>query len=139
MVVRRPIAGFTLLECLIVLAILAILGATTIPQVGAISGQWRLRSAGIRLSAELVRARWGALRAAEPWTVRPTTTGLRIEKGQNDVATVALPPGIMVSVNSGGDVRFLPNGSAENATFRLVNAWGERRVVVNQRGRVRLD
>lgn len=135
----RTSHGFTLLELLVAIGLLAILAGVAAPGFGALAGGWQLRAAALRVAGTLNRARAGALRGSESWSVRASGDALLFGPVRGRAQRVAMPAGIFVSVNSGGVVQFSRAGYAENATFRLLGDQGERRVVVNQRGRIRLQ
>ena len=130
--------GFTLLEVLVVLSILAILAGSAWPRVAALRQGLEVRSATLIVASLLTRARYAAMAKGRAWYVRVASPST-LEVGPVDGVLVptTLPPGASVlGATSGGDVRFRPNGSAENATFRIGRDAVERWVVVNQRGRV---
>ncbi|MEO2167028.1 MAG: GspH/FimT family pseudopilin [bacterium] len=134
----RASDGFTLFELLVAIGLLAILAALAAPGFRTLAGGWQLRAAALRVAGTLTQARAGALRGSESWSVRTAGDALLFGPDLATPQRVALPAGILVSVNSGGTVRFSRTGYAENATFRLLGEQGERRVVVNQRGRITL-
>jgi prepilin-type N-terminal cleavage/methylation domain-containing protein len=134
----RTSDGFTLLELLVAIGLLASLTAIAAPGFRTLAGEWELRAAAMRVAGTLGRARFGALRGAQSWSVRAAGDALHFGPGAAPPLRVSMPAGIVVSANSGGEVRFSRAGYAENATFLLVGTTGERRVVVNQRGRITL-
>lgn len=130
--------GLTLLELLVCLALVGILAGTAGLQFAQLSSQWQLRDACLRVVGELIRARAAAPGVSGGAAVRVEGKTLVVRDGSS-VRRVSLPEGVAVDLNSGGEVRFSSSGLAENATFRLHNRFGERSVVVNQRGRVRVQ
>ena len=131
--------GVTLLE-LLVFGLLSLFAGAAVPQLSSMMGMLELRAGALRMASALTRARFAALAHGEPWWVRVVGPSA-FEVGPEGIAPVRtqLPGNVrFVAVTSGGEVRFGPNGWAENATFTLGYAEHERSVVVNQRGRVRL-
>ncbi|MBU6282604.1 type II secretion system GspH family protein [bacterium] len=138
---RRARAGFTLLE---LVAALAVLGATVAAVVlgasAALAGV-RLRAASVQLFSAFVRAREAAMAEGRTWEVRRVSERV-IAVGPSGAIPVeeALPDGTrLASATAGGRVRFAVSGTADNATFVLEGGAEQRRVVVNQRGRVTLE
>lgn len=138
---RRARAGFTLLE---LVAALAVLGATVAAVVlgasAALAGV-RLRAASVQLFSAFVRAREAAMAEGRTWEVRRVSERV-IAVGPSGATPVeeALPDGTrLASATAGGRVRFAVSGTADNATFVLEGGAEQRRVVVNQRGRVTLE
>ncbi len=137
------IQGFSLLElvaCLALLATIATVGALRLPDVLA---SLRLSGAAQRLSAALRQARGRALERGAPvevqldegrslWELRDTT-GVT-------VARETLPPGVtFAGLPVSRRVRFSALGTTDNATIALGAGVTVRRIVVNQRGRVRVQ
>ncbi len=135
--------GFTLLELLACCAVAAAtlgIGAIRLPPMVATV---RLSGAAHRLAAALRDARGRALArnvridvqfdpTRGAWDVRDTS-GRTLE-------TQALPPGVVfASVPASRRVRFTTVGTADNATVALSAGRTTRRIVVNQRGRVRVQ
>lgn len=129
--------GTTLLELLVVLGLIALVLAAVSPRMGDVLAAAELRSGALRLSSALTRARFAALAQGSPWLVRVVDERSFTVGSPAGVDHIRLPGLVrIVATTSGGDVRFQPNGWAENATFTLEHHGRVRRVVVNQRGRV---
>jgi prepilin-type N-terminal cleavage/methylation domain-containing protein len=135
--------GFGLLElvaCLALLATIASAGALGLPDILA---SVKLSGAVHRLSAALRQARGRALERGSPiemqlddtrrlWEVREVQGPALVRE--------ALPPGVaFTSLPASRRVRFTALGTADNATITLGAGASVRRVVVNQRGRVRVE
>lgn len=130
--------GVTLLELLALLAVLAVLVGTVAPHMRGMMGGLELRAGTLRLASALTRARYAALAHGRDWWVRVVDEA-SFESGPDGAGAsrTRLPAGVrFVSATSGGEVRFRPNGWADNATFTLGRGPSERAVVVNQRGRI---
>jgi prepilin-type N-terminal cleavage/methylation domain-containing protein len=132
--------GFTLLEGIVVLAIAAVLCGAAVPYAAGVLAELELRNASVRVAAALVRGRSAALRDGRTWVLLAAGRTLSLAPLGAQGERESLPDRVAVaSSTSGGEVRFSPNGLAENATFRIVLGARERRVVVNQRGRISLE
>lgn len=134
--------GFTMVELVATMALAAVVlgtGAVSLPPLVA---SVRLGAAAQRLAATLRQARGRALErnvrievrldaGHHTWRVR--------EWGGIDVETHQLPAGVtFVGLPASGQVRFGTTGVSDNATITLAAGTGVRRVIVNQRGRVRV-
>lgn len=130
--------GFTLIE-LFVLVVLSSLCATIgLSALRVQVGRSRLAEASARISAALVQSRSGAVHEDQIWKIEVRESTLRVYAGASPRAIVRMPVGVSTTLNSGGEIRFYPDGHTENATFRIKSDFGEKTVVLNQRGRVRL-
>src|SRR5262245_36835161 len=135
--------GFGLVELVAGLALVAVIagaGALKLPEVLA---SLRLTGAVQRLSAALRQARGRALERGGPvelqlddvrglWELRDVSGPV--------VARDVLTPGIRFSsLPASRRVRFTAIGTSDNATIALDAGGPARRIVVNQRGRVRVQ
>ncbi len=139
--VRTP--GFGLMEllaCLALVAALAGAGALRLPDLLA---SLRASGAAHRLAAALRQARGQALE-------RGGSIEVRLDDGQSlwevhdplgaTLAREALPPGVrFVALPDARRIRFSGLGGADNATIALGAGASVHRIVVNQRGRVRVQ
>ena len=138
---RPPGVGSGLVETVVALAILALLVAIATPVVSSVLAGVQLRSGTTRLCAALLRGRAAALAEGRPWELRLSSGDAFATGPVGGVAVEEhLPRGVVFAgATSGGRVRFSPAGSAENATFVLSASGRERRVVLNQRGRITVE
>ena len=135
--------GFSLLElvaCLALVATIAGAGTMRLPDVLA---SFRLGGAAQRLSAALRQARGRALERGGAVEVRLDDGGSAWELRDTHgtiVARETLPAGVVFSgLPASRRVRFSAIGTTDNATVTLSAGGAVRRVVVNQRGRVRVQ
>jgi len=135
---RSCASGFTLLEVFCVLALIGILSAVGLSSLGPKIQKARLIQAATRINGTLVGLRARAHLENRPWRVVVRENVLFLNAEDQAVEVLPMPQGVRLTLNSGGDFRIYPDGSAENATFRIQNVAGEKTVVINQRGRVRL-
>ena len=135
-------SGFTLLEALAALALAAILAGAGVTQVAELVASVRLAS-GARTVATLLRvARGRALRdnagVQVVFDAAHATCDMREDAAL--LATHTLPPGVgFAALPVRGRILFGALGTAENGTIRLAAGARTRSVIVNQRGRVRLQ
>jgi type II secretory pathway pseudopilin PulG len=136
--VRRPgVRGFSLLELCMLLALTGALAVIGLSSLRSRIGEARLTQAAARVAGALVQSRAGAIQEDRVWRISLEGNSLQMHAGDRGLGSLRMPAGVRVTLNSNGDVRFHPDGHAENGTFRLISAFGEKTVVLNQRGRIR--
>ncbi len=137
------IHGFSLLELVVCLALLATITGAGALRVPDLLASLRLGGAAQRLAAALREARGRALECGSPvdvqldegrhlWEVRDASGAA--------VSRETLPPGVTFSaLPASRRVRFSALGTTDNGTIVLAAGFTVRRIVVNQRGRVRVQ
>lgn len=140
MVRMQGFSLFELVACLALLATIAGAGALRLPDILA---SVRLSGAVQRLSAALRQARGRALERGAPVDVQLDDAGALWEVRDTygaPVAREALPGGVgFAGLPASRRVRFSALGTTDNATITLNAGATTRRIVVNQRGRVRVQ
>jgi len=136
-------SGFGVVEVLATMAVmLTTVGMGTVSLAGVV-GSVRLSGAAERLAGALRAARSEALARGRAVEVRfdPPRRTWSIREYGGAVLTVAqLPQGVTFSsVPSTLRLRFTTTGNADNGTIALTAGGRARQVVVNQRGRVRVQ
>lgn len=117
-------AGVTLLEALVVIAIVAMIAALVAPNIGASMDLLSLRQSTSVLQADLRVARATALRTGSTVTVTPLKNG----QGYDWIGgTRRFPNAIRVSMS--GPVSFMADGSMIPATISI--ASGSRHIPLN--------
>ena len=134
--------GFTVLEVLAALGLAAILAGMGTVQLIELVRSARLAS-GARTTASLLRlARGRALASNLEVEVAfdAATASCSMRQVASVLETRPLPAGVtFAALPARGRILFGALGSAENGTVRLAAGPRTRRVIVNQRGRVRLQ
>ncbi|HXH03632.1 MAG TPA: GspH/FimT family pseudopilin [Candidatus Competibacteraceae bacterium] len=112
-------AGFSLFELLLVVALIALLGAVAMPMLGAGSGGAELRASARSLAAGLRAARTEALSRQRETVLSVDVERRRFQVGEGEV--VQLPEDIGLKLHTArselrgeglGGIRFFPDGSA---------------------------
>lgn len=140
MVRMQGVTVLELLACLVLLVTIAGTGTLGLPGVMA---SVRLSGTAHRLSAALRQARGLALERGGPVEILFDETANLWEMHEPNGPSMGrevLPPGItFAGLPSNRRVRFSAVGTTDNATVVLGAGRVVRRVVVNQRGRVRVQ
>jgi prepilin-type N-terminal cleavage/methylation domain-containing protein len=113
--------GFTLLEGLVVIAIVAMIAAIIAPNIGASLDLLSLRQSTSTMQADLRVARATAMRTGNPVTMKPLPLG----RGYDWIGgTRHLPGNITLSMS--GPISFMADGSMMAATVALTS--GSRKI-----------
>ena len=142
--------GVTLMELIIVMAIIALGAVLMVPNIGAWLPNYRLRSAARDIVSTMRLAQMKAVSTNVPYTVSfdegnnayivqyQTTAGLK-----DDGAPQILPTGIRMVVNFGGPnfAVFNPNSTSSSGNLRLQNSKGGQRTVtlLPTTGKIKID
>jgi general secretion pathway protein H len=138
-------AGFTLLELIVTLFVLALATALVMPAIGRGTEGIRARAEAARFSALLRHTREQAITARKPHevVVDPETRRVSVKAGRDEARTaLTLPERVKIQANPPPalTVRFEPYGGSTGGDFLLTSATFRYHVTVDGiTGRVRTE
>jgi general secretion pathway protein H len=128
---RRPAPGFTLIELVVVLAILAAVAALVLPAVGRGLDGLRVRREADRVAGLLREARLLAVTRREQTrvTLDRARSAVMLIEADTDARErgVVMPPGLRLSVAAGREsLTFSPRGLTQEARWIVEGPAGRR-------------
>jgi general secretion pathway protein H len=128
--------GFSLVEMLVVLAILGLAAAASGPALDAVLPARRLERAAEALRAEIDRLRGEALRTGRTLHLTLDGPANRFVSSRAGAAAIPVAAALRVDVphtkrGEAGDIRFLPDGSSSGGRIVLTRGTASRVLVVS--------
>jgi general secretion pathway protein H len=135
--------GFTVIETLAVIAIVAVVAGAGTTALGSLAATLRLATEARTLAQSMRAARARAMAEGEPIEVRFDAAASRwaivsVPDGRMRRQEVLSLPLRFAALPLRARIRFDASGDAENGTIEMATPAASRRIVVNQRGRVRI-
>jgi len=130
--------GVTLLELIVVMAIIAIGAVLTVPNLGPWMANYRLRGATRDITSNLRTAQMKAVSnnvdyqvlfdgMARTYILRRNTGAVWVDEG----VTQTLPTGILIVPPVNNPLTFSPNSSSNGGTIQLTNTRNTRTITVS--------
>ncbi len=150
---RKRESGFTLIEMMIVIAVLTIMASIAIPNFMSLLPGMRLNGAARQVMGDLMAARMNSVKQNNEFKVffsSPSANQYQILDDDNNDGTAGSGESITtkniqtnyhdVTVSSTNDPIFLPRGTATSLpTITLQNSSGSKTVTVSIAGRVKIN
>ncbi|WP_119154609.1 GspH/FimT family pseudopilin [Caldimonas tepidiphila] len=142
---RRPVRsprGLTLIESMVVLAVMAILATQAAPAFNSFLAASRLRGAASQLTTDLRNARSEAVTRNTEVTVTFSATGYSLDSGGTTLRSVVLAGGTTISSGNGTTVTFTRRGILDpvsSAAVTLANSSHSLQVTLHPLGRVQCE
>ena len=132
---RRP--GYTLMEMLVVVAVLLIIGGVVLPTLSGLTGDTKVKGAADAVKARLMEARLNAMEQGRPYVFSISPDGLKMRVAPDDaiegeIGTDGQPlPTLVVNETLPSEIT-LKLGQTNNGTTPGTTADGNTRVVTFQ-------
>jgi prepilin-type N-terminal cleavage/methylation domain-containing protein len=138
---KKHSAGITLVELIIVLAILAVCSTIALPDIATFSSGYRLKAAAREVATDLQFTRLLAVKENRTY---------QVVFGTNSYQVIRLSDGIVAKTRSFGpdypdinltnlSITFDPRGLSNGSTVTVANAKGVKNVSVSSVGRVMIE
>jgi len=150
--IKRGEGGITLIELVVVMAIIAIMGVCLAPAIGEWLDNFRIRQAARDIASNLQFAKMRAISRRLEYRVYFDVASNQYRLWVNDGGWVPDPEGVVLCIPRGVDItsagfsggvsraEFNPDGTASNGTITIVNKQGKHcNVVVHRTGRIKIQ
>jgi prepilin-type N-terminal cleavage/methylation domain-containing protein len=134
----RGLAGYTLFELLVVLAIISAASAIALPAVSSGFGSLNARSAALRVSSAMIDAREKAMRTRSVHYAEASGKALIIRTAEGRVVK-ELPFSSSLTLDSGRAISFSPGGFSSGGNIKVLSEKAGYSVVVTASGRPRIE
>ena len=147
----RRCGGFTLLEALVVIFLIAIVATLAAPNLIAWRNKAKIRSAADNLKGDLELAKFKAAQINNPVAIQYTADDYEIfhdsgvltyirDPGEQLYRARSLPPGVNIDLKDSTNINFKGRGTARSGSIYLVNSNGLRKwVKVSAVGRIKIE
>jgi len=153
----RRLGGFTLIEALIVIFLIAFISAIAVPNIMKWRVEAKLRGAAENLKGDLELAKLKAIQANGPVAINFTESGYTVfrdngatlgvyDTGEDFFGNRSFPPGIKIVISQttftddgfgGKRTRFMGRGTADAGTAFLLNTKGTiKKIIISPVGRI---
>jgi Tfp pilus assembly protein FimT len=129
-------SGFSLVELVLVAAVMIIVCGTAIPVFSNIMNMYGLESAAFSMYVDMQEARLLAIKRNRSVTVTFNQTGRIYQSTEGK--TGYLPSGVTFVSVSTNPAEFTSRGTATASTIQITNPFGNRQIEITASGRVRL-
>jgi Tfp pilus assembly protein FimT len=150
--IKRGEGGITLIELVVVMAIVAIMGVCLAPAIGEWLDNFRIRQAARDIASNLQFAKMRAISRRLEYRVNFDVANNQYRLWVNDGGWVPDPEGVVLCTPRGVDItsagfsggvsraEFNPDGTASNGTITIDNQQGKTyKVVVYRTGRIKIQ
>jgi Tfp pilus assembly protein FimT len=135
--------GFSIVESLILLALIAILAVIAVPNINSMTGKYRLSGATRIVWGDLQNAKMTAIKTNQSVAVSfDTATQYSFPRwdGTNFIRDLSKEyPSVTVTKSGGGNITFLSNGMTlnnQNATVNVQGTAGNKTIALTWTGRI---
>jgi len=150
--IKRGEGGITLIELVVVMAIVAIMGVCLAPAIGEWLDNFRISQAARDIASNLQFAKMRAISRRLEYRVNFDVANNQYRLWVNDGGWVPDPEGVVLCTPRGVDItsagfsggvsraEFNPDGTASNGTITIDNQQGKTyKVVVYRTGRIKIQ
>jgi len=141
-------SGFTLIELIVIIAIVAVLAGIAVPNFLSYMPKYRLNGAARQIMGDLMAARMKAVKENTTVTVEWVSNGYKISTASEEKTidirtnyrdvTIGSVSSDSFSSNSFNSISFLSRGTSNTGSIGLTNSTDSKKVTVSIAGRVKI-